>query len=52
MEYWSDDYANPDQWLTYWKAVSAPSDDNFPEGLTEDGDKLFLKDKVLWDALF
>ena len=27
--------------------VSAPSDDKWPEGLTEDGDKLFLKDKLL-----
>ena len=31
----------------YWNAVSAPSDDEWPEGLTEDGDKLFLKDKLL-----
>ena len=28
-------------------AVSAPWDDEWPEGLTEDGDKLFLKDKLL-----
>ena len=27
--------------------MSAPSDDDWPEGLTEDGDKLFLKDKLL-----
>ena len=27
--------------------MSAPSDDEWPEGLTEDGDKLFLKDKLL-----
>ena len=31
----------------YWNALSAPSDDEWPEGLTEDGDKLFLKDKLL-----
>ena len=47
MEDWSDDYANPDHWLKYWNAVSAPSDDDWPEGLTENGDKLFLKDKLL-----
>ena len=45
MEDWSDDYANSDHWLKYWNSVSAPSDDDWPEGLTEDGDKLFLKDK-------
>ena len=27
--------------------MSAPSDNEWPEGLTEDGDKLFLKDKLL-----
>ena len=27
--------------------MSAPSDDEWPEGLTEDGDKLFLKDQLL-----
>ena len=27
--------------------MSAPSDDEWPEGLTEDGDKLFLNDKLL-----
>ena len=34
-------------WSWYWNAVSAPSDDEWTEGLTEDGDKLFLKDKLL-----
>ena len=34
-------------YLPTWNAVSAPSDDEWPEGLTEDGDKLFLKDKLL-----
>ena len=43
-EDWSDDY---DHWSKYWNAVSAPSDNEWPEGLTEDGDKLFLKDKLL-----
>ena len=46
-EDWSDDYAGSDHWSRYWNAVSAPSDDEWPEGLTEDGDKLFLKDKLL-----
>ena len=47
MEDWSDDYANSDHWLKYWNAVSAPSDNDWPEGLMEDGDKLFLTDKLL-----
>ena len=46
-EDWSDDYAASDHWSRYWNAVSAPSDDEWPEGLTEDGDELFLKDKLL-----
>ena len=46
-EDWSDDYAASEHWSRYWNAVSAPSDDEWPEGLTEDGDKLFLKDKLL-----
>ena len=46
-EDWSDDYAASEHWSKYWNAVSAPSDDQWPEGLTEDGDKLFLKDKLL-----
>ena len=46
-EDWSDDYAASEHWSRYWNAVSAPSGDEWPEGLTEDGDKLFLKDKVL-----
>ena len=46
-EDWSDDYAASDHWSKYWNAVSAPSDDEWPEDLTEDGDKLFLKDKLL-----
>ena len=46
-EDWSDDYAASEHWSRYWNAVSAPSDDEWPKGLTEDGDKLFLKDKLL-----
>ena len=46
-EDWSDDYAASEHWSKYWNAVSAPSDDEWPEGLTGDGDKLFLKDKLL-----
>ena len=47
MEDWSDDYANSDHWLKYWIAVSGQSDDDWAERLTEDGDKFFLKDKLL-----
>ena len=46
-EDWSDDYAASEHWSRYWNAVSAPSDDEWPEGLTEDGEKLFPKDKLL-----
>ena len=46
-EDWSDDYTASEHWSKYWNAVSAPSDDEWREGLTEDGDKLFLKDKLL-----
>ena len=46
-EDWSDDYAASEHWSKYWNALSAPSDNDWPEGLTEDGDKLFLKDKLL-----
>ena len=46
-EDWSDDYAASEHWSKYWNAVSAPSDEEWPEGLTEDGDKLFLKNKLL-----
>ena len=46
-EDWSDDYAASEHWSKYWNAVSAPSDDEWPEGLTEDGDEFFLKDKLL-----
>ena len=45
-EDWSDDYAASEHLSKYWNAVSAPSDDEWPEGLTEDGDKLFLNDKL------
>ena len=46
-EDWSDDYAASEHWSRYWNAVSALSDDEWPKGLTEDGVKLFLKDKLL-----
>ena len=46
-EDWSDDYAASEHWSRYWNAVSASSDDEWPEGFTEDGDKLFLKDNLL-----
>ena len=35
---WSDDYAASDHWSKYWNAVSARSDDEWPEGVTEDGE--------------
>ena len=47
MEDWSNDYANSDHSPKHWNAMRAPSDDFWPDGLTEDGDKLFLKDKLL-----
>ena len=47
MEDWSEDYAALEHWNRYWNTVSAPSDDEWPEVLTEDGDKLFLIDKLL-----
>ena len=34
-EDWSDDYAVSEHWGREWNAVSAPSDDEWPEGLTE-----------------
>ena len=46
-EDWSDDYAASEHWSKYGNAVSALSDNEWPEGLTEDGDKLFPKDKLL-----
>ena len=42
-----DDYAASEHWSRYWNAVSTPSENEWPEGLTEDGNKLFLKDKLL-----
>ena len=47
MEDWSEDYAALEHWNKYWNAVTAPSDNEWPEGGTEDGDKLFLNDKLL-----
>ena len=47
MEDWSDNYAASEHRNKCWNAVSAPSDDEWPEGLTEDVDKLFLNDKLL-----
>ena len=41
---WSDEYANSDHWVNYWNVVSTPSDDDWAEGLTEDGNKLILED--------
>ena len=46
-ENWLDDYVASEHWSRYWNAVGAPSDAEWPEGLTEDGDKLFLKDELL-----
>ena len=46
MKDWLDDYAISDHWIKYWHVVSAPSEDDYPKILTEDGDKVFLKDKI------
>ena len=42
----SDDYANFGHWRKYWKPVSVPFDEDWPVGLTEDGDRLSIKDKL------
>ena len=47
IQSWSEDYAASEHWNRYWNAVSALSDDEWPEGLTEDVDKVFLNDKLL-----
>ena len=47
MEDLSNDYANSDHWLKYWNAASAPSDGDCPERLTEDGNKLLLRNTLL-----
>ena len=47
VEDWSEDYAASEHWNKYWSAVSAPSDNEWPEGLTEDGDNFFLNNKLL-----
>ena len=47
MEERLEDYAASAHWNKYWNALSAPSNDEWPEGLTEDLDKLFLNDKLL-----
>ena len=46
MEDGSEDYAVPEHWNIFWTAVSALLHDEWPEGLTEDGDNLFLNDKL------
>ena len=46
-EDWSDDYAASEDWSRYWNAVSAPSDDEWPEGLTEDEDKHFPQGQAI-----
>ena len=47
MEDWLEDCAASEHWNRYWNAVSAPSDDEWPEGLIEDEDKLVLNNKLL-----
>ena len=47
VEDWSENSAASEHWNKYCNAVSAPSDDEWPEGLTEDGDKPILNDKLL-----
>ena len=36
MEGWLEDYAASQHWNTCWKAVTAPSQDEWLEGLRED----------------
>ena len=47
MEDWSKDYAALEHRNKYWNAVSAPPGDKWPKGLMEDGDNIFLNDKLL-----
>ena len=47
MEDWSNDYANSDHWPKYWCAESATSEEDRPEVLIEDWDKLYPKKKLL-----
>ena len=47
MEDWLEDYAASEHKNRYWNAVSAPCDDEWPKGVTEDRNKLFLNDKLL-----
>ena len=42
-----EDYTASERWNKYWNAVSRPPDDEWPAGLTEDENKLFLNDKLL-----
>ena len=46
MEDLLNDYATSDHLLKYWNAVSAPSDEDWPDGWREEGDKVFVKDKL------
>ena len=47
MEDWSEDYVAWEYWNKYCSTLSAGSDNEGPEGLMEDGNKLFLNDKLL-----
>ena len=47
MEDLSEDTFAWEHWNKYWNAVSVPSDDEWPEGWTEDREKLFLNNKLL-----
>ena len=48
MEDWSEDCAASEHCNKYWNAVSRPSVAEWPEVLMEDGDELFLNDKLLF----
>ena len=48
MEDCSGDYAASEHWNKVWNTVSAPLDDEWPEGVTEDGHNLLLNDKLLF----
>ena len=46
-EDWSDDYTASDHCSRYLNAVGAPLDDEWPEGLTEDGGKIIPQGQAI-----
>ena len=47
MDDLAKDHAASQHWNKYWSSASPPSDDEWPKGLTEDENKLFINDKLL-----